>query len=146
MALINFLAKKRWRNQMKKLKKWLICLFALAVLVLAGCQPPGGGGGQDFVGSWTLSSGGLTENLNFSVSNLTITDSGPLVGTLSCSIQSYDVSAEHIKLSITSGTGLYIGITGDFYILYNISGNTMRIGMSFTGYPAFVAFGPYIKQ
>jgi hypothetical protein len=133
-------------SKMKKLITLAIVLCA--TIGLATCSNPSGGGGLEFVGTWTHSQGGQTETLTFTSSTFSISDSGVFVGNGSFSIQAIDEGAKHIQISFTSGTGLYAPVPPGtvYYMTYSISGNSLYADLSTTGYPASATLRPYTRQ
>ena len=89
----------------------------------------------------------------FTPDELTITtttldrDTGLGMGTMECSITSYDENVNHIEMSTTSATGIYTYPIGTvLYVTYSVSGNELYMSMDTAGYPASALSGPYIRQ
>jgi len=138
------------------MKKITLCIMvALAICLILGllvvsCKQTTGPdfGGAEFTGIWVLDAGFLIETLTITTTTFTLMDTGLVVGTMKCSITSYDENADHIKMSTTSVTGDFTGlpIGTVWYLTYSISGNELYYDMDPTGYPASALSGPYIKQ
>jgi hypothetical protein len=118
---------------------------AVALLVLAGCslQPS-----SDLIGAWMSTSGSDTETLYFTTTNLLIVDTGTYNGGIDFSFESVCESSRHIKLSTLSGTGDFSGTQSGvtFYLLYELFGDMLYVGLDPYGYPTSAPLGPYIRQ
>jgi len=133
---------------MKRKLVWTVLTLAILLFAVAGCTSPGGSSAYEFVGTWQTSASGQTETVVFTTTSISVTDSGYITGTMSSSIQAVDTAAKHIKMSMSSATGIYtlypIGTV--FYMTYNVTGNTMYFSTSTSSYPSSATSGPYLKQ
>jgi hypothetical protein len=131
---------------MKKLITLSIVLVCAAI-VLGTCSNSLSSGGPEFVGTWTSSGGGQTETLTFTANSLSVSDSGMISGNGTFSFQAVDEGSKHIKMSLSSGTGIYslVPIGTVFYMTYSVTGNTLSASMSGSGYPSSAAT-PYARQ
>jgi len=105
----------------------------------------------EFEGTWVLSSGGTTSTLVFTMSTLTATDTGASPGTFNGIILAFDETAKHFLMICIASSGSYAGygiVPGSLlYWLYSVSGNSLMLRETGTGYPLPPAdIGPYIKQ
>jgi hypothetical protein len=144
---------------MRKHSRFLLELFAfmfvaaLPVIYLAGCSdsstPP-----PEFVGTWQVSPmapgrGALTLTLAETSFTLTAADAPPPSPDLETdmgTISDIDTTLKHFTLNVKSvtlaGTENAHWVVGDIiFVLYSLSGNTLTINMSTTGYPADLTGG-----
>ena len=93
-------------------------------------------------------SGSVTESLFFTADHLTIEDTGSINGTMTFSFDSVCESSGHIKLSLVSGTGDFLGMASDskLFLLYEIQADTLYIGLDVYEYPTRANIGPYTRM
>jgi hypothetical protein len=128
----------------------VLVIGSILSLLFVSCMQATGPdfGGAEFTGAWVYDMGFTTETLTITTTAFAFQQNGNILGTMECSITSYDENANHIEMSTTSVTGIYtIYSEGtDWYLTYSVSGNEIYLDMDTTGYPASARYGPYIKQ
>jgi hypothetical protein len=129
---------------MKKRLLFVAFVIALAVLVVAGCKLPIF---SELAGTWKLSSGGVTETLTFGPLNFTYDVSGAVTGKMKCSLDDVNEDIGHVRMTVTSSSGVWSGITPDtvIYMYYQIISDSFYFAWSDISYPSVVAWGPYTK-
>ena len=129
---------------MTRIRMWIAVTVGAALLLLAGCslRPS-----SYLIGDWVSSSGGDTETLTFTADGLYITNTGTYNGTIGFSFDSVCESAHHIKWNTTSTSGDFAGTPNGskFYMVYELYGDSLYIGVGADSYPA-VVYGPHIRQ
>jgi hypothetical protein len=130
-------------------------LSALTVLSLAGCSSPASSP-PEFVGTWKVDSGGgFTITLTLTETTFTIlaTVGGTAPGTETDTgtIPSFDTSPKHIQLAVaavtlTGGASAKWHVGDVIFMLYSLSGNTLTINSSTTGYPADLTGGAALTK
>jgi hypothetical protein len=141
-------------EKMKKSTLYVIAALAICSLlglVFVSCEQSTGPdfGGAEFAGIWVYDIGLMVETLTITTNTFEVKDTGVIAGTMQCSITSYDETANHIKMTVTSVSGDYVGVVPIgtvWYVTYSISGNEMLVAQDTSGYPASATDGPYIKQ
>ena len=128
-----------------------MALLVLAVVTFAviGCTGAGGPiyGGTGYLGTWQMSNSSYTETVVWNPTTFSVTDTGSDVGTMICSVDSVNTGNGHIQITTTATSGIYAGLDGVvWYILYTVSGDTMKMGMGLSGYPTTCDLGPYTRQ
>jgi hypothetical protein len=119
-----------------------LLLAGLTLLLLAGCAfAP-----LSILGTWVRGPG--DESVEFTLTKYTLTDL-TVGGTWECSIKQVDAGNQQIKMETTSTSGSLAGFSyegQEWYLLYDVAGDTMYIGISTANYPTATPFGPYYKN
>jgi len=104
-------------------------------LLVTGCT---GSAAKGIEGTWVYGGSGITETMAISASTFTVTDTGVMVASLTCSITNHDTSAGHILMTQTAATGIYtLWPNGTvWYATYQLNDDTLLLSASDSGYPA----------
>ena len=122
---------------MKRTLVWVVISAAL-VIAMVGCNQPSSSS-YPFEGTWYAGLPGL-DDLNISFTSFSVSGS---LGSVACSIQAIDTSANHIQMSVTTaGSGIYVAwISGaTIYVTYGVSGNQLNFWVGIDRVP-FIRLG-----
>jgi hypothetical protein len=117
-----------------------IVLAGMLVLFLVGCTfAP-----MSILGTWTMPG---VESVEFTLRKYIVTDLSD-GSTWECSIDEVDADNNRLRMTTTDTSGSWVGFSPDgqrWYLLWDISGDTMYIGTSTVAYPTTTPYGPYTK-
>jgi hypothetical protein len=122
--------------------------FVIVAVVLAttGCKLPFW---SELYGAWVATFGSDTSTLEFAASTMTMVNAGSMNGEAEFTFDEVDEPARHILMTATSISGDLVGMLdlgSVWYLTYEITADTLYIGLDDAGYPATPTMGPFEKQ